>query len=304
MPLNRQYTVYQINSFTERKFNGNPAGVVVNAEGLSDAEMLLIARELKNSETAFIFQSGDKDKYDVEVRFFTPITEVPICGHATIAAHYVRAIENPYESRKLFLQKTKAGILPVEIIKTNGNISIKMTQGKIAFDPIDKFYQTVILNALGLTHDDLIPFFPIEIASTGHSKVMVGIHSKTKLNTLKPNLTALARISGNINCNGYFVFAIDHQNGQFSTDGRMFAPAIGIDEDPVTGNANGPLAAYLVKNKLISYCDNIFTFTGRQGEAMGRSGSMEVTVHVENNYPVKVEISGTAVTVFKTTIEI
>jgi PhzF family phenazine biosynthesis protein len=302
--MTRQYIVYQINSFTEEKFSGNPAGVVLNAEGLTEPEMLLIARELKNSETAFIFPKSNNDDYDVEVRFFTPTVEVPICGHATIAAHYVRAVENQLPLKNISRQKTKAGILPIEIVRNDNKIKISMTQGKIDFEKIEKAFQLQILTALGLIEDDIIENFPIEIASTGHSKVMIGITSKTKLNLLKPNLSELARLSDLIHCNGYFVFTIDNQPHSFSTDGRMFAPAIGINEDPVTGNANGPLGAYLVKNKLVVYDNDVFSFTARQGEAMGRLGSMEVSVDIENGIPRKVQILGSAVTIFKTVIEL
>ncbi|WP_331463166.1 PhzF family phenazine biosynthesis isomerase [Konateibacter massiliensis] len=85
----KKYRVYQVDSFTRQRFHGNPAGVVSNADGLTEDQMQRIARELNNSETAFIF-SPNSDDHDVEVRFFTPTTEVPLCGHATIAAHYVR----------------------------------------------------------------------------------------------------------------------------------------------------------------------------------------------------------------------
>lgn len=88
----KSYKVYQIDSFTRTKFRTNPAGVVPNADGLSTAQMQQIARELNNSETAFIFAPPKGANYDALVRFFTPNTEVPLCGHATIAAHYVRAI--------------------------------------------------------------------------------------------------------------------------------------------------------------------------------------------------------------------
>ncbi len=82
--------VYQVDSFTSTLFEGNPAGVVLNADGLSDKQMQQIAREMNKSETAFIFNKPETE-YDIEVRFFTPTNEVPICGHATIAAHYVYA---------------------------------------------------------------------------------------------------------------------------------------------------------------------------------------------------------------------
>lgn len=82
----KTYNIYQVDSFTKNRFCGNPAGVVLNANGLSEEQMQQIARELNNSETAFIL-SPNSSHYDIEVRFFTPTKEVPICGHATIAAH-------------------------------------------------------------------------------------------------------------------------------------------------------------------------------------------------------------------------
>ena len=113
--------------------------------------MQQLARELNNSETAFIF-TGQKPDYDVEVRYFTPTTEVPICGHATIAAHYVRAIEEQL-STSCWVQKTKAGILPIDIEKDEtGDYTIVMTQGKpkitAPFAPkIQIFGQAVIVFA-------------------------------------------------------------------------------------------------------------------------------------------------------------
>jgi PhzF family phenazine biosynthesis protein len=303
--MSRKYTVYQINSFTTTKFTGNPAGVVVNAHGLTDAEMLLIARELKNSETAFLFPPRERtDDYDVEVRFFTPTTEVPICGHATVAAHFVRVLEQQAQPGQTLLQKTKAGILPIEIIASGPAIKIKMTQGKISFEAIEQHHRSEILKALGIGENEVNQNCPVEIASTGHSKVVIGIHSRETLNHLTPDLAELKRISRLIKCNGYFVFTFDSDDSDILTHGRMFAPAIGIDEDPVTGNANGPLGAYLVKNNLANFKGNRFSFTTKQGEAIGRPGTMEVYVDVHDNIPVKVAILGEAIPVFKTTLEL
>jgi len=115
--MTRKYNLYQIDSFTKEKLTGNPAGVITNADGLTDYEMQKIARELNNSETAFIF-SSNSNEYDVHIRFFTPTNEVPICGHATIAAHYARAIENGLSTSRVY-HKTGAGILPVDIVEEN-----------------------------------------------------------------------------------------------------------------------------------------------------------------------------------------
>ncbi len=299
----KKYKLYQVDSFTKEKFKGNPAGVVSNAKGLSKEQMQKIAREMNNSETAFIFPPTSND-HDVHVRFFTPTTEVPICGHATIAAHYVRAIEHEF-GNKTVVQKTGAGNLPVEIIKQDNDYKIIMTQGNIEFGDLTKGKsKQTLLSALHLNIDELEPKCPIQIVSTGHSKVMIGIKSRKKLDQLKPNLDTLSSLSKNIGCNGYFIFTFDSDEPSILTHCRMFAPAIGIDEDPVTGNANGPLGAYLVYNKLVRHDGCEFQFKSKQGEAIGRTGSVDVNVKIENGKPIEVKIIGEAVVVFKTEIEI
>jgi PhzF family phenazine biosynthesis protein len=264
--------------------------------------MQLIARELNNSETAFLFSPDDKD-CDGEIRYFTPTTEVPTCGHATIAAMYALAIENNLDSCRLRI-KTQIGVLPFEIIKKDGDYSVIMTQGKfelssaLVSDATDK-----LLIALGLDKAERMENCPIQIASTGHSKVMIGIKSRKKLNELSPNLEELAELSKEINCNGYFVFTFDSDSTDIFTYGRMFAPSIGIKEDPVTGNANGPLGGYLIQNKIIDCKVPEFEFNGRQGEQIDRLGVVKVKVTVCNEKPTLIQIKGDAVVIFKTVLE-
>ncbi|KAJ52661.1 PhzF family phenazine biosynthesis protein [Clostridium tetanomorphum] len=299
----RKYTLYQIDSFTKEKFTGNPAGVITNADGLADYEMQKIARELNNSETAFIF-SSNSNKYDAHVRFFTPTNEVPICGHATIAAHYARAIENGLDTSRVY-HKTGAGILPVDIIKENEDYKIVMTQGKIEFGTIiDGANKEKLLSALNITNNDLLENYKIQIVSTGHSKVMIGIKNIETLNTLKPNYDALSRLSNIIKCNGYYVFTVNSQDSDILIHGRMFAPAVGINEDPVTGNANGPLGAYLVHHNLVKHNNSLFRFKAKQGEAIKRQGIIEVEVKIEDKEPVEVKISGNAVIIFKSQLSL
>jgi PhzF family phenazine biosynthesis protein len=294
----RKYNLYQIDSFTKEKFTGNPAGVITNADGLTDYEMQKIARELNNSETAFIF-SSNSNEYDVHIRFFTPTNEVPICGHATIAAHYARAIENGLDTSRVY-HKTGAGILPVDIVKENEDYKIVMTQGKIEFGTIiDGVDKKELLAALNITKDDLLANYEVQIVSTGHSKVMIGIKSKETLNTMQPDYGRLSKLSKIIECNGYYVFTVNSQDSDILIHGRMFAPAIGINEDPVTGNANGPLGAYLVHQSLVNHNDSLFKFKAKQGEAIKRPGIIEVDVKIENKEPVEVKVSGNAVIAFK-----
>lgn len=299
----RTIKIYQVDSFTSEKFKGNPAGVVLNADELSEQEMMQIARELNNSETVFIL-SPDGDDHDVRLRYFTPNAEVPVCGHATIAAHYIRALELRLDSLTV-IHKIKIGVLPVEIIKDVNDYSIVMTQGSIEFHPALAMQEREqILMALGINEDELDQRCPIQIVSTGHSKVIIGIKTRNKLNSLVPNMLALTQMSKVINCNGYFVFTMDSEESEILTHGRMFAPAIGVNEDPVTGNANGPLGAYLVKHGLVEHNGSIYSFKAEQGYAIGRSGIVEVTVKLNNGKPEQVKIAGKAVIVFKTEIEI
>lgn len=296
-------TLYQVDAFTKDLFSGNPAGVVTNAGGLSAAQMQAIARECNNSETAFILPAEGRD-HDVRVRFFTPVVEVPSCGHATIGAHYARAVEHHLSSCTV-IQKIGAGILPVDIEKNGDDYRIVMTQGEIAFSELpDSDLEHAVIRALGLDASDRDRRCPVQIVSTGHSKVMVGIKKRETLHALRPDLQALARLSGRIRCNGYFVFTFDAESQNILTHGRMFAPAIGISEDPVTGNANGPLGAYIVRHRLVPVTDGLFTFRGKQGEAMGRPGIVDVEVAHEHGNPVRVRVGGQAVIVFRTQIHV
>lgn len=299
----KKYRVYQVDAFTNKRFEGNPAGVVPNADGLTDAQMQAIANELNNAETAFIL-SPTGDDHDVWIRFFTPTVEVPSCGHATISAHYVLAIENNLPSGTV-QQRIGIGILPVDIRKDNSQYEITMTQGAIEISlPLQDKNRTDILSALSLLEADLDDRLPMQIVSTGHSKVMIGITGRRKLNALTPDLAKLAAISKTIGCNGYFVFTLDSDDHDILSHGRMFAPAIGIPEDPVTGNANGPLGAFLVHHNVLQSKDGCVTFKGKQGEAMGRPGVVTVTVRVIEGKPELVQVSGCATIVFQAEIEI
>lgn len=298
----KKYRVYQIDSFTDTKFTGNPAGVVPNADGLTEQQMLAIAREMNNSETAFIFVAQAAD-YDVEVRFFTPVAEVPICGHATVASHYVRAMENGLESCRV-VQKTKAGILPVDIEKTATGYNVTMTQGEIKIHtPFDADMVAQIADGLGIDVQDIRSDCPVTIASTGFGKVMVAIKSDEQLHSLKPDMQKLVETSRKINCNGYYVFTVDKTRKDL-VHGRMFAPISGVNEDPVTGNANGPLGAYLVHYNIVPNDGKHLEFSIEQGRAMGRCGNMTVMVDICDGKPVLVKIKGGAVAAFCAEIEI
>ena len=293
--------VYQIDAFTTQRYQGNPAGVVANAAGLDEAQMQSIARELNNSETAFLLPPRD-DSHDVHVRFFSPTVEVPVCGHATVAAHYVLALEGgaPGWRRQL----TGAGVQHIETLQDDGEVRIAIEQGTPDFNPpLEPDLVAELAAALGVGEDALDPRCPPQFVSTGHGKLLVGLRERATLQTLAPDPARLVALGPRVGTRGYFAFTLDTPaDDDAFTWGRMFAPAIGIAEDPVTGNANGPLGAYLVRHGLLGGSDGEHRYRARQTTAHGRGGWMDVVVRVEGGDPAGVRIEGRAVECFRTTL--
>jgi len=285
--------IFHVDAFTTEPFRGNSAGVVLDADHLTEQQMQLIARELRHSETAFLLKSEESD---VRIRYFTPSIEVPICGHATVAAHYVRAKVLGLGNTTVY-QTSKAGRHKVSIIADAGDYRIALEQGAPSFEaPLEGEVRAAIIRALHLSEDDMLPGLPIQVASTGHSKVMIPLKPSVNLNGLQPDMAALAAISERINCNGFFPFFIRPE--QQATEGRMFAPVIGINEDPVTGNANGPMGAFIVHHNLMPHDGKSLHIQGHQGIAIGRHGVVDITVTIHHNQPDKVTIAGNAVILF------
>lgn len=294
--------VYQIDAFTTRRYQGNPAGVVANAHGLRDEQMQLIARELNNSETAFILPAEGPD-HDLRVRFFTPTTEVPVCGHATVAAHYVLARERgapPRPQRQL----TGAGVQRIETLVEDGDFRIAIEQNPPSFaEPLAASLVAELAVALGVGLDELDPRCPPQFVSTGHGKLLIGLRRRARLQALQPDAARLIALGPRAGTNGYFVFSLDTTpDDDALTFGRMFAPAIGIGEDPVTGNANGPLGAYLIRHGLLRGDGGVARYRARQVAGNGRGGYLDVSVRIEDDEPVGVRIEGSAVVCFQTTL--
>ena len=288
-------TIYVVDAFTTEPNTGNRAGVVLDADRLTTQEMQHIAAFAGYSETAFVLSPKDQS-HDVYVRYFTPTKEVPICGHATIATHFLRASIGHLSDYPL-IAKTGAGNLPVSISGNPNDILVKMTQGRVEFlPPFDQNQRNGLANALGISVSDFAEL-PIQIVSTGHSKVMVPMLSRKRLDGLNPDNEKLKALSGEIGCNGFFPFVLEGSKQKPITYGRMFAPAIGIDEDPVTGNANGPVGAYLVQHSLIEFNSKV-CFWGYQGLAIGKPGRVLVSVE-KTDTQLLVSIAGQAVLVGK-----
>ncbi|MBJ9580127.1 PhzF family isomerase [Acinetobacter baumannii] len=286
-------TIYVVDAFTTKPNTGNRAGVVLDADHLTTQEMQDIAAFAGYSETAFVLSPKDQS-HDIHVRYFTPTHEVPICGHATIATHFLRATSGHHSDYPL-IAKTGAGHLPVSIFGSSKELLVKMTQGRVEFlSPFNANQRAELASALGVSESDFADL-PIQVVTTGHSKVMVPMLSRNKLDELIPNNEKLKAISAEIGCNGFFPFVLEGSKQEPVTYGRMFAPAIGINEDPVTGNANGPAGAYLVHHDLIE-CDQKVSYWGYQGFAIEKPGRVLVTVEKTDSI-LHVSIAGQAVLV-------
>ena len=298
MQMSRKIQIHQVDAFTLDRFTGNPAGVVLDADGLTDAQMLAIARELNNADTAFLFAPDGPD-HDVRVRFFTPRTEAGFVGHATVAAHHVLSGRSAAPAR--LRQKSKAGIVDIEIRGSGRErrIAVRQNPPQLGRELNDR-ERLAVLDALALATDDLDPRCPLRVAGASSTRLLIGVRGAEPLNHLKPDMSRLTTLSAQIGAAGYFVFALKPQAGDHLTESRMFCPALGIAEDPVSGNAHGLLGVYLVHHGLLAHDRRKAVFQGVQGRWLQRPGRVEIELEMTGGVPSSVWIIGQAVSVFQT----
>lgn len=275
---------YIVNAFTDKPFKGNPAGVVLQADELDYKTMQKIAAELKFSETAFVMNS---QKADYKVRFFTPKKEVDLCGHATVATFHVLSKEGILRKNEVKME-TKAGVLDIEI---KGE-EVFMEQAKPIFKEI-KISRERIAEALGMDKSEIADL-PIEAVSTGLFSLNIPIKSLQAMQNMKPHFDKIKEICIEIDVGLFFPFTFETVNKDCFVHARCFAPLYGINEDPVTGTANGALGAYLAKHGLLKNK----TYRAEQGCETGREGIVSVEVNE------KVKIGGKACITVKGKIEV
>jgi PhzF family phenazine biosynthesis protein len=284
-----------INAFTDSKNGGNPAGLVINPSNLTINQMIDISNKLNVSETAFVFNSANAD---YKLRFFSPTTEVDLCGHATIASFYNLAEEGKISNNldKITLkQETNVGILPIEIYFKNNKVNkVMMIQAKLQTIDIELNYDN-IANALGINKDEIIKLEPTQIVSTGIYTLPINVSSISALKNLNPNFKEIKRICKEKNCGSIHVFTFETIEKSSVYHSRNFAPCYGINEDPVTGTANGAVSSYIVKNNMVKGT----SFICEQGDIIGRPG--RVLVDFKND---TVKVGGRAKLVKKVEIKV
>jgi PhzF family phenazine biosynthesis protein len=298
--MSRRVRIFQVDAFTRQRFAGNPAGVVLDADELSDPEMLAIARELNNTDTAFVLRADAAD-HDLRVRFFTPRTEAAFVGHATLAAHYVMGAQGGRRVR----QRSRAGTVEVE---TRGETADRQSAIRLSAPPLGRELnereKLAVLDALALSTADLDPRCPLRIGGSASTRLLVGVRGAEQLKQLRPDPTRLTTLSAQLGAAGYFVFTLQSQIQDCLTESRMFCPALGIPEDPVSGNAHGILGAYLLQHGLLERSRDRVSFTGAQGHYVHRPGRVVVELELASQALAAVWIVGQAVLVFETAIEL
>jgi len=295
----RKCRLFHVDAFTREHFCGNPAVVVLDAEVLSDEELRRVAREIGGQEVTFVLASDAPD-HDVELRFFSPRREDTFVGHATVAAHYARAIANGVP-KGVVRQKSGGSIYEVEVTGRGQALRVSIHQGPATFGPIvPEDRRAPVLDALGISSSSLHPSCPMQVMSKANSRLLIGLKSPEVLASLKPDMDALVHLTPHVGADGFFVFAIVPGSDRLTTESRMFCPVIGIQEDPVSGNAHGMLGVYLLQQGLLAAENGTARLTGHQGRFVDRPGTVDVEVTAAaGKRATGVRVTGDAVIVFQ-----
>jgi PhzF family phenazine biosynthesis protein len=288
--------VFQVDAFTSEPFTGNPAGVVLDAQGLSPARMQAIARELGQGDTAFVLPPAD-DTHDVLMRFFTPRVEAGFVGHATLAAHAVLAALGLPERPR---QMQRTGLVTVERhARPDGPRFAFCQPPPPLHDGAAPAWLDDALGALGLAHDELDPRLPPLVAGAASTRALIALRDPQRLPSLQPDLARLAALSTAGAPPGFFAYVVSGAGPSLHTAARMYCPALGIPEDPVSGNAHAMLAHRLCVAGLVDGSVPLARFSGEQGRPMGRPGQVDVEVENAGGRPQRIRIAGAATIVWE-----
>ncbi|MFH1712797.1 MAG: PhzF family phenazine biosynthesis protein [Candidatus Jacksonbacteria bacterium] len=292
------YKIKQIDAFTNRAFGGNPAGVVMSADGLKDGEMQNIAKEMNLSETAFILKSN---KADFRIRWFTPKKEVLFCGHATVASLHALAEEGMFgmSSNGIFDLKTETmvGIITVKVEKSEKSIQVFLSSPKINFikEQVDIKSLT---KALQINNKDIVDTLPIMREKT-LDYLYVPIKSLETLKTISYDYKKLENFGNKLGIKGFTLFTTSTFEKSSDVHSRFFTPFYGVYEDPVTGSSQGPLGVYFVQNSLVRFDGNMTTIESEQGDIMGRPGRLTIQITKELDGSFSAVLISSAVTVLE-----
>ncbi len=265
--------VLRYTAFSSAPEGGNPAGVVLDAAGLDDGDMLAIAAELGYSESAFLTPPpeglGGQEGRAYRIRYFSPKAEVPFCGHATVAAAVALA-ERIGPGELLFA--TRAGTVPVEVTGEGGSVRATLTSVEPHIEDVDDADLAEALAALDWPAADLDPAFPPRIAFAGARHLVLAAATRARLADLAYDFARLEALMHRLDLTTVQLVwresaTVFHVRDPF--------PVGGVVEDPATGAAAAAFGAYARELGLVPD-DAVLTLY--QGEDLGRPGELTVTL--------------------------
>jgi trans-2,3-dihydro-3-hydroxyanthranilate isomerase len=294
----RSYRYLHYDVFTEHLFGGNQLAVYLDGRGLSTDAMQAIAKEMNFSETTFVLPA-ERQGTDVRMRIFTPGEELPAAGHPTIGSTFALARSGVIErGRTSFTFGLNAGPTPVSLTWKGEDLSfVWMTQGLPIFgDPIPDPARAAA--ALSLS--------PAAVAGTGHPVQIVScavpflfvpLTTRRAVDSAVVDRAVLDGLvaDANSSAHGVFLFSAEPGDKKSTVYSRMFAPELGITEDPATGIASGPLGCYLVRHQIVTP-EKAAAMVSLQGAKMGRPSYVHISIDADNTGKISgVRVGGEAV---------
>lgn len=263
--------VLLVDAFTTDPYAGNPAGVVPESDGLGQDQMQAIAAELGASETAFIAESDTADR---AIRYFTPTTEVDLCGHATIASMAYLSQVGAYGPGEYTIE-TNVGVLDIEITKS-GRIWMTQDTPTVERAQVDRADAAAALGIDEGAIEEMEVDLPLAVASTGLPFLMVPVAYLEDLGNADLDFEAIETLADEAGAEGVYAFTFDTIDSRSTVHGRAFVPGAGVPEDPVTGTASGAAGAYLREFNAFASMPEELWF--EQGHYVDRPGSVVVEV--------------------------
>ncbi len=272
MPVPYRYRTVDV--FTDQPLQGNPLAVFPDGRGLGDATMQQIARELNLSETVFVLPARDPACV-ARARIFTPSAELAFAGHPTLGTAFVVCDEGMVAApAERFAFGEGVGAVAVRIDRSDGFMAW-LTTPPISFGAT--YDRAACARAVRLSADDLCPDVPAQVVTAGAPGVFIAVRDPAAVDRAALDLAALRCAVDDPSILETFVFAPTPQ-GAYA---RMFAPELGIPEDPATGGLTGPLAAFMMKYGLAAHADGT-RLISEQGVKLGRRSVVHIAIHGEH----------------------
>jgi trans-2,3-dihydro-3-hydroxyanthranilate isomerase len=294
----KEYRFVQVDVFTDAPFGGNPLAVFPDAQGLTTMEMQRIAQEMNLSETTFV-RPPQAPNADFHVRIFTPVKELPFAGHPVVGTHWVLAHLGRVPLREPVTHVTfelGVGVLPADLHVIDGRVDrVVMTQDRPTFhaqlDDLGDLSSGLGLPPQAITETGL----PVQVVSTGVPQMMVPVRSLEEVQRLDAgelNVTALNRACRAVGTECVMVFTFETEHPESTVHVRMFAPLLGVREDPATGSANGALGAYLVRHAAVPRIEPTVHVISEQGAELSRPSRLYLEVDHIDGEPTAVRVGG------------